>query len=114
MEVGVASARGQDVPVTLTIEFKDGKMISTTGGDTVTATVKLDVVDGVKRMVLTDTKVAAPNGAPSRSEAFGYLLEENKLTLAQNQVGKAQKNEVDPKKPGDKAVVLKLTRVVER
>jgi uncharacterized protein (TIGR03067 family) len=112
---------GQDVDVAgaldMALEFRGDDVtvsVKQAGNDqAMTAKVKLDTADGVKRIVLTDSRVVAGNaGNPGREGdgSLGYVLDGDTLTVAARQ-GAGGQQAADPANPGKDTVVMVLTRV---
>jgi uncharacterized protein (TIGR03067 family) len=111
---GIQPQGGVGQQVEMTLEFRGTKLTGTSEGRGMNATFKLDIVDGVKRLAITDTKAVDRMGQPVAEEdvTFGYcIIDGAKLTLAATIDGKRA---VDPAKAGDNALVLVLTRIKEK
>jgi uncharacterized protein (TIGR03067 family) len=98
-----------------TFEFRGDKLTVAMQGQTVTATVKLDSADGLKRLATTNTQKVGADGKPLGKEddaTFGYVLDGDKLMIGTrpNAAGRGS-GPIDPKKPGEGGVVMVLTRV---
>lgn len=107
-------AGGQNA-LEMTLEFRGDKMSGNSQGKALSATIKLDVADGVNRLATINTQTTDNQGKPAKEEdvTFGYVIDGDKLTLATTMGGKV-KGAVDPTKPGNDTVVLVLTRIKEK
>jgi uncharacterized protein (TIGR03067 family) len=109
MELGGGVAAG----ISLTVEFRGEKA----GGQRMTAKIKLDVVNGVKRCITCEGQKLDPQGKPAgeeKDQAFGYKLEGDQMTWAIDQRGMGQGPLVDPANPGPNAAVFVFTRMKEK
>jgi uncharacterized protein (TIGR03067 family) len=97
----------------ITLEFRGNKMTGNSQGRAVSATIKLDRVDGIKHLAMTNTQAVDGTGKPVKEDdvTFGYCIDGDKLTLATTLEGKTP---VDPTKAGNNALVLIFTRVKEK
>lgn len=95
-------------------EFTGDKLSGERCDGVITASFKLDTDRGLKRIRFSNASCqdAQGNVTPQDDEVFGYYLDENELTLAQER-DQGQMKAVDPKKPGEKVMLFKLTRVAE-
>lgn len=97
----------------ITLEFRGTKVTGSSQGRAVSATLKLEIVDGFKRLAMTNTQTVDGTGKPVKEDdvTFGYSIVGDKLTLATTLEGKGP---VDPTKPGNNALVLTFNRVKEK
>jgi len=97
----------------MTLEFRGDKMTVRSKDQVVSATIKLDIADGVKCLAITNAQSVDGMGRTVREDdmAFGYCRDGDKLTLAMTLEGYRT---VDPAKAGDNALVLVLTRIKEK
>jgi uncharacterized protein (TIGR03067 family) len=104
---------GMPQQLDVTLEFRGTKMTGKSQDRAVSATIKLDITNGVKRLAMTNTQAVDGMGQLVKEEdvSFGYCIDGDKLTLATTLNGNGA---VDPAKPGDNALVLVLTRVKEK
>jgi hypothetical protein len=100
--------------VAISLEFRGTKLTGTSEGRAISATIKLDIVDGVKCLAVTNMQVMDGMGQRDEEEdtTYGYSIDGDKLTLVTS-LGERKKL-VDPAKPRGNTIVLVLTRIKEK
>jgi uncharacterized protein (TIGR03067 family) len=117
IQLGEMNLGGAAIGIEGYFEFRGDQLTVSMQGQTVTATVKLDTADGLKRLATTNTKKVGADGKPAGKEddvTFGYVIEEDKLMIAVRADlagGGKMTGPIDPKKPGPNGVVMVLTRI---
>ncbi|MCI0703084.1 MAG: hypothetical protein L0241_18560 [Planctomycetia bacterium] len=115
MDVGGDLAGGID----MVLEFRGDKLIVTAnigGNGTMTGTADVKIESGaVKRISSSNIQTTDGNGKPintgAKNDAFGYLLEGDKLILAATPGGGDGNTLADPNKPDKNTMIMVLTRV---
>jgi uncharacterized protein (TIGR03067 family) len=113
------NAAGPNGGLEMILEFRGDKLTVTGPNDNVTATIKLDTVDGVKRCATVNTQKLDKDGKPAGKEedvTFGYIIDGDKLTFAVRMDPGSGKSTTaaDPSKPGTDTVLIVFTRVKEK
>jgi uncharacterized protein (TIGR03067 family) len=83
----------------------------------VTAKIKLDTADGVKRFSTTNTQKTDADGKPNGREedvTCGYAIDGDKMTWAMVPGANGKAELADPAKPGANAILMVFTRVKEK
>jgi uncharacterized protein (TIGR03067 family) len=103
----------------MTYEIRGDKLTMKSDKHTYTAVIKLETVDGLKRLTMTNHQKVDPDGKPGEKQddvIFGYTIDGDKLQLAtrpSKDTGKITEPE-NPNKPGPDSVVRVFTRVKDK
>jgi uncharacterized protein (TIGR03067 family) len=102
-----------------TYEIHGDKLTMRSEKHTATAIIKLDVVDGLKRLTMTSLKQVDPDGKPGEQlddMIFGYTVAGDTFLLATRPAKDTGKTSepVDPNKPGSEGVVRVFTRAKDK
>ena len=115
-EIGGDIATGVD----MTMEIRGDTMTANVmPGPTqrVTAKIKLDTADGVKRLSTTNTQKTDTDGKPNGKEedvTCGYAIDGDKMTWAMVPDANGKVAPADPAKPGANAILMVFTRVKDK
>ena len=116
MEIGGDIAAG----IEMTMEIRGDTMTARVAqgpAQRITAKIKLDTADGVKRFTTTNTQKTDTDGKPAGKEAdvtFGYAIDGDKMTWAMVPGANGNAELADPAKPGANAILMVFTRVKDK
>ena len=112
---------GSDGGLEVTLEFRGDTLTGVAPNQTTTATIKLDTVEGLKRLSTMNTRTVGKDGKPigqDENTVFGFVIDGGKLLLATTTDfdgrGSGRGQAADPKKPGDDTIVMVLVRVKDK
>jgi uncharacterized protein (TIGR03067 family) len=117
-EVSVEKTGGSDMRVeirgdTMTVTSSQGNVAP----QRVTAKLKLDTADGVKRFSTTNTQKTDTDGKPTGKEedvSCGYAIDGDTMTWAMVPGANGKAVFADPAKPGANAILMVFTRVKDK
>jgi uncharacterized protein (TIGR03067 family) len=103
----------------ITLEFRGDKLTATGPQPTLVSKIKLDTIEGVKRCTTFDALQLGQDGKPDEKkdgEAFGYIVDGNKLTIAVrlDATGGKANTAADPSKPNTDTILMVFTRVKDK
>ena len=115
-EVGGEAAAG----IEMTMEIRGDAMTARVAqgpAHRVTAKIKLDTADGVKRFSTTNTQKTDADGKPTGKEedvTCGYAIDGDTMTWAMIPGANGKATPADPAKPGANAILMVFTRVKDK